>query len=274
MKAPAFEYTRPSTLDAALAALRESESDGHILAGGQSLLPILNFRLAHPAILIDIGGLDPLREIRDEQDCTTFGCLVTHARIEDGGGGKNWHGMLEYVARDIAYRAVRNRGTIGGSIAHADPAADWPVALMALNAEIEIAGPGLRRTVSCETFFSGLFATALARDEMVVAIKIPKLSNSARWSYIKVRRKAGAFADALAAIVIDRARDSARVVIGGSATGACRLPQVEGELRSENRAGAGEAICADLQSRTSGFDDYQRHIQLAAVKRALGCVLT
>ncbi len=264
---------RPASMDVALATLRDNTGVGRILAGGQSLLPILNFRLAHPSILIDIGGLNQLREIHEQHDSVTFGCLVTHARIEDGGGGEHWNGMLEHVARDIAYRAVRNRGTIGGSVAHADPAADWPVALTALKAEIEIAGSGGRRTIPIDSFVSGLFTTALASDEIVAAIRIPKLAKSARWSYIKVRRKAGAFADALAAVVVDSERNSARVVIGSSGTGLSRLPQTESALGSGNVNDAVEASRGELRSRADTLDNYQFHIQSGAVRRALEGVL-
>jgi aerobic carbon-monoxide dehydrogenase medium subunit len=212
MKPVAFEYVRARDLDSALAALREGGEASRPLAGGQSLGPMLNLRLARPALLVDIGRIAALRQVERRGDVWHLGAGVTHAMVEDGAGGLD--GMPAAVARTIAYRAVRNRGTVGGSLAHADPAADWLLALAAMDARVVARLGRESREIAVTALATGAFATCLAPGELLTGIRIPALSPAARWGYAKACRKAGEFADAASAVVMDATRGCARIVLG------------------------------------------------------------
>ncbi|GAB4297771.1 MAG: FAD binding domain-containing protein [Roseovarius sp.] len=224
MKPVAFDHLRPPSLDAALSALDapEARAGARIIAGGQSLGPMLNLRLARPERLLDVSGLPELQEIRETESHVEIGAAVTHARIEDGACPEPAGGMLRHVASGIAYRAVRNRGTIGGSLCHADPAADWVTALVALEASVILRGPGgARREMPVERFVRGAYLTALAPGEILTSIRIPRRSAAVAWGYYKICRKVGEFADAIGAFLADPPARICRVVIG--ATGGAPL---------------------------------------------------
>jgi carbon-monoxide dehydrogenase medium subunit len=216
MKAARFDYEKPRELGAALKLLTEAGADAKVLAGGQSLGPMLNLRLAQPALLVDVRGLPELGEVRDEADAVFIGACTTHAAIEDGRVPDPTQGFLRKVARGIAYRAVRNRGTVGGSLAHADPAADWVSAMAVLDARIVVRGPQGERTVAAADFVLGIMSTALGEGEILVGVRVPKLSTRARWSYWKYCRKTGEFAEAIGAFVIDPDRGWWRGVMGAT----------------------------------------------------------
>jgi carbon-monoxide dehydrogenase medium subunit len=187
-----------------------------VLAGGQSLGPMLNLRLVQPALLVDIRRCADLRSVSAEDDALIVGAAITHAEIEDRriadfGPGNGW---LAAVAHGIAYRAVRNRGTLGGSLAHADPAADWLSVMLALGAEIIIRGPDGLRALVLQDFLRGPFETALATAELLVAVRLPKRSPAARWGYYKFCIKTGEFAHAIAAVLHDPERNEIRAVVG------------------------------------------------------------
>ena len=270
MKPAAFDYERPSTVEHAVELLAASDGEARLLAGGQSLVPMMNLRLAYPSTLIDIAGIGELSAIEDRGSSVAIGTGVTHARIEDGEAGDHWGGFLTHVAREIAYRGVRNRGTIGGSLAHADPAADWPVALAALGATVEIAGPQGLRSVDAQDFVTGMFETVLGPDEMIAAVVVPKLSRDARWSFIKVRRKRGAFADALAAVIADPGPGTLRIVVGGVATGFRRLADLEDvaptALSSTELA---DRIKAALDEIDPDMDVFHRQLHRVSLARAV-----
>jgi len=160
MKSASFDYVAPTTVAVALDALAGS-ADGRILAGGQSLMPMLALRLATPELVVDLGGIAALRRVELAGERQVIGAMVTHAAIEDGIHDFADGGMLAAVAGGVAYRAVRNRGTLAGSIAHADPAADWPTALTALDAGVIVAGRSGEHEIAVGAFFRGAFATAL-----------------------------------------------------------------------------------------------------------------
>ena len=188
MKPAAFDYQRAASVTEALAAMRDPALPAKPLAGGQSLGPMLNLRLARPARLIDISSIEELRRIEDCGAFVRFGAAVTHARIEDEAGAFGGIELLARVARGIAYRAVRNRGTIGGSLAHADPAADWPLVLAALGATIVVHGERGPRRIDAAAFMLGSYVTQLGEYELLTAVEIPKLSAHARWAYRKFCR--------------------------------------------------------------------------------------
>lgn len=217
MKPAPFELHRPS--DTALAARMTGGGDGTIkpVAGGQSLGPMLNLRLTRPAGLVDITALPGLTDLRETATHVEIGAAVAHARIEDGACPEPIAGMLRHVAGGIAYRAVRNRGTIGGSLCHADPAADWITALTALGASVvATGGTGTTREIPMTEFMLGAYRTALRPDEIATAIRIPRHSPGARWGYHKICRKVGEFADAIAAFVADPQTRVCRAVFGST----------------------------------------------------------
>jgi aerobic carbon-monoxide dehydrogenase medium subunit len=210
MKAAAFEYARPTSLPEALALIGGSEAK--VLAGGQSLGPMLNLRLAQPALLVDITRIAELAEVAEDGDGVRLGAIVTHAAIEDGRVRDPTGGFLAKVAAGIGYRAVRTRGTIGGSLAHADPAADWLACLTALGADLMLAAVDGRRRVALDGFVHGAMATGLKSNELIVGVRLPKFSRYARFGYHKICRKAGEFADAVGAVVHDPERGVHRFV--------------------------------------------------------------
>ena len=214
MKAASFAYQRPLDLNAALALLEETDGTSKIIAGGQSLGPMLNLRLVSPDLIIDISGLSELKQIERSGDDLVIGACITHGDIEDGRIPDVTRGAMQRVAANIAYRAVRNRGTIGGSLSHADPAADWVSALAALGATVALRSRSGERHLAIEAFVTGALATALQPGEMVVSVRVPAMRPSARWGYVKACRKPGEFAHAIAAVLIDPDAATARMVIG------------------------------------------------------------
>ncbi|MEA2911877.1 MAG: aerobic carbon-monoxide dehydrogenase medium subunit, partial [Bradyrhizobium sp.] len=214
MKPASFAYERPRDLPAALAILAESETSARIIAGGQSLGPMLNLRLVEPELIIDIAGLAELKQVEHRGDELVLGACVTHADIEDGRIPDVTRGAMRAVAANIAYRAVRNRGTVGGSLSHADPAADWISALSALGAKLTLRSRAGVRTVAMEEFIVGALESALRPGEIVETIHVPAMPASAHWGYVKSCRKTGEFAHAIGAVLIDPAAGCARVVIG------------------------------------------------------------
>ena len=218
MKPVAFGYERPASIDAALELLSETAVFCKVLAGGQSLGPMLNLRLAQPDLLIDVTSISELADVADRRDHLDIGACVTHADIEDGRLPDASNGLLRHVAGTIAYRAVRNRGTIGGSLAHADPAADWISIFPLLDAEIIIAGRRGARKIAAADLVVSSFTTALQADELIQAIRVPKLSARARWGVYKINQKAGEFAHAIGGVLHDPERGLFRAVIGAIET--------------------------------------------------------
>jgi carbon-monoxide dehydrogenase medium subunit len=211
-----FAYERPRHLADAIDLLADESVQAKILAGGQSLGPMLNMRLVQPELIIDITALDELKRVDRQGDHLVIGACVTHADIEDGRVPDVTNGAMRSVAAGIAYRAVRNRGTIGGSLTNADPSADWVSALAALGAEAIIRGAGDTRTMTVEAYVTGALETALQPGEMLEAIRVPALSPAARWGYYKVCRKTGEYAHAIGAVLLDRPRNVFRAVIGAT----------------------------------------------------------
>src|SRR6185312_6202035 len=198
-----FDYERPSDIATALALGAREDIVVKFLAGGQSLGPMLNLRLVQPDLLVDITAIAELKRIEEGADGITIGSCITHADIEDGRVPDVTRGALRTVAAGIAYRAVRNRGTIGGSLAHADPSADWISALAALGAEAIVQGVREERRIPVETLMAGVFECNLAAGEILSGIRIPRFSSAARWGYYKSCRKTGEFAHAIGAYLHD-----------------------------------------------------------------------
>ncbi|WP_206931585.1 FAD binding domain-containing protein [Roseococcus thiosulfatophilus] len=191
MKPVAFEHATAATLDEARALLTTGAKP---MAGGQSLGPMLNLRLVRPERLVDIKRVPGLRGFTETETHLTLGAATTHAEIEDGRVPDVTNGLMRHVAGGIAYRAVRNRGTLGGSLAHADPAADWPSVMAALGATILTSGG---RRLPADGFLRAPFTTALEPGEIITAVEIPRQPPGARWGYCKINRKIGEFAKAI-----------------------------------------------------------------------------
>jgi aerobic carbon-monoxide dehydrogenase medium subunit len=253
MKPAAFDYERPGDVSSAISLLK---NDCKILAGGQSLGPMLNLRVVQPALLVDIRTLEELKQVKEEKSSVTLGACVTHAEIEDGRVPDPSRGFMRHVAARIAYRAVRNRGTIGGSLAHADPQADWPTALALLGGFAVIQGREGRREVALERFVTGLFSTALSSNELLVGIRLKKLGAKARWSYWKFCRKAGEFPQAIGAALHDPESGGLRAVMG--AVGGA--PHVIEDARGCDPEAEAAKVCRD---------PYDRRLHAVALRRAL-----
>ena len=270
MKAAAFDYARPRDLGEALRLLAEGSGAAKLLAGGQSLGPMLNLRLARPGLLVDVSRLAELREIKNTGSAWRIGGAVTHAEIEDATlpGGE----ALSLVAAGIAYRAVRTRGTIGGSLAHADPAADWPLALAAVDARIEVRGPNGARRVAAAEFITGAFASILRDGEIVTAVDVAKRPE-ARWGYFKFCRRTGEFPDASAAAVFDPMRGTARIFVGALAGAPQPLAAYSATIaRAGAQACTIEAADGALKALTPLADTPERRMHAAVLRHALAQV--
>jgi carbon-monoxide dehydrogenase medium subunit len=271
MKPVAFDYARPASVAEAVRMLA-AEPQAKVLAGGQTLGPMLNLRLAQPALLVDITRIPELAAVTEDADAVTIGATVTHAAVEDGRVTDPTGGFLRQVARGIAYRAVRTRGTIGGSLAHADPAADWLSCLTALGADVVVAGTAGTRRVPLAAFVRGAMETELAQDELLVAVRIPKFSRVARFGFHKICRKTGEFADAIGVAVDDPERQLTRLAASTSTGGpivfdARDLLPGRGQLPGT----------AELQERLAqaglAGDAYDLTLHAVAVRRAIAQVL-
>ena len=276
MKAPAVDYVRPRSLTQAVGLLAHASVEARVIAGGQSLMAMMNLRLATPGLLIDIARLPELMAVTDDGDAVTFGACVTHAAIEDDRVPDPSRGLMPRVAATLAYRAIRNRGTIGGSLALADPAAEWPAVLAALDAELTLLGPSGRRSLKCAEFATGIFETRLAADELIESVRVAKLSDGARWGYLKLCRKSGEFPTALAVVVADPGRGCSRVVIG-AANGAPLALEGTAELLAAGHRdpeALRNAVAADLDRASDRhFDEFQRNLHAVAAMRAVQQVM-
>ena len=273
MKAPAVEYVRPRSLADAVALLAQHRNEARMIAGGQSLLAMMNLRVASPGLLIDISRLPELCSVFDDADAVTIGACVTHAAIEDGQIADPSRGLMPRVAATLAYRAIRNRGTIGGSLALSDPAAEWPAVLTVLDAVVVVRGPSGRRSLRCAEFTTGIFETKLAADEIIESVRIPKLSAGGRWGYRKLSRKSGEFASALAVVVVDRARGHSRVVLG-AANGAPLVLDHTSQLLANGAQDLRSAVAADLaRAAERHFDEFQHNLHTVAAMQAMQQVL-
>lgn len=271
MKPAPFRIVRPSTLAEAVGLLA-SGAGAKAMAGGQSLGPMLNLRLATPDLVVDLTGIDALRTAREEEGQVVYGALVTHSDVEDGRAPDVGENILRRVAAGIAYRAVRNRGTMGGSLAHADPAADWVNALSALGAGVEIEGPAGARRLALSDFITGALATALRPGEILAAVRVPKVPASARFGYVKHCRKVGEFAHAVGAVLVDPAAGTARALMG--ALDAPPLVFAEAAMLFGGAVDAGfsarfDARAADAALVAAGLADaVDRHVHVEVLRRA------
>jgi len=280
MKPAPFQYHAPTTIDEAVQTLAEvAGEDGRVLAGGQSLVPIMAFRLARPGHLVDINGVATLRRLAVDSDRLSIGACVRHAAfhkpVVDGPLGR----LLATVVRHIAHYPIRTRGTFCGSIAHADPASEWCVVAAALDADMIARRAGGTRTIPAQDFFRGIMTTALDEDEILVEVRLPILPADTRFGFYEFNRRAGDFALAMALVtyrVEDGMISAARVAVGGVESQPRRIAQAEQVLagRPPDRA-AFEAAAAAVAAAVDPLDDattsasYRRDLAQTVTRRAL-----
>jgi aerobic carbon-monoxide dehydrogenase medium subunit len=227
-------------------------------------------RVVLPDLLVDIGGLQELKELAATPNSIRIGALTTHAAIEDGKLPDAFGGLMQAVASKISYRAVRNHGTIGGSVALADPAADWPGCLMALGAQVRISGLKGVRSQPIGNFVQGQYATSLAPDEIILGFDLPRPDATLRWGFFKVVRKSGAFANSIAFAVAHGRGGPVSVVLGAAAARACSLPTVAEHIkagRSDESVRA--AIAEDVAAQLPADDPYLARLHTSTVLRAV-----
>ena len=270
MKAAKFDYKKANDLDGAVSALSSGDRDCKVLAGSQSLGPMMNLRLARPDRLVDIRALDDLKAVIRADDHLFVGALITHANIEDGALSDVTRGMMAHVAAGIAYRAVRNRGTIGGSLVHADPAGDWPTALRALGAHVVIDGPAGAREVAIDAFQLGAFTVALEENEIVRGVRVPCLSEAARWGYHKICRKPGEFAESIGAYVCDPESGIARLVLAATEDAPLQLDTAAAAI-AQNDGAKFDLDAARIALTETGetFDPFKLQMHAVALHRAV-----
>src|ERR1700691_1068453 len=269
MKPASFDYVRPGNLAEASALLLAGDGNAKLIAGGQSLGPMLNLRLVQPSVLIDIAGLPELSEVSEDTTGLRIGACVTAANIEDGRWPLAAAPMLQKIAGGIAYRAVRNRGTIGGSLCHADPAADWVATLPALGAVAVIRRLRGERRLAIGNFVTAALTNALSAGEILVAVRVPRRPRSL-FGYAKSCRKVGEFSKASAAILVDAEAMTGQIALG-ALDGA---PTVLDASRLLRRGNAGEPPRLDPEAAAAALiaagvaDPVRRHIHAAILARA------
>jgi len=273
MHAAPFDYTRPSTVDEAIALLSRHGEDAKVLAGGHSLIPAMKLRLAQPKVVVDIGRIAGLSYVREAGGRVAIGAMTTHADIEASRLLTQKCPLLPETAGHIGDVQVRNKGTIGGSLVHADPAADYPAPILALDAEIDLAGPRGRRTVAAADFFVDLLQTAILSDEILTEIRVPITPASV--AYEKTEQKASGFA--LAGVAVVMTADDLRVGVTGVAARPYRAAAVEQALRGR-RQPSPEAIEQAAAHAADGVDplsdihasaEFRAHLASVNTRRAI-----
>ena len=280
MKPASFAYHRAASVDEAVALLSREGEDAKLIAGGQSLVPLMAFRLARPSALIDINRITELRYVRRDGDALRIGALATHRDIETKAepGVLEGYSILPRAARFIGHYPIRTRGTFGGSIAHADPTSEWCMLALLLDAKIVIAGLQGSRTVAASDFFLGVFTTALGADEVVTEVHFP--GPAPRSAIREFARRQGDFAVVAVATALEmedgRVR-SARIALAGVSDAPVRAMEAEAILAGaaptdEAFDEAGRAAAAGLRppSDIHGSSDYRKELAAALVRRALG----
>ena len=271
MKAAIFDYAVPKTVAEASALLASGGAATAAIAGGQSLLPMLNLRVALPDLVVDIGRLQELKEVAATSTNIRIGALTTHAAIEDGKLPEAFGGLMQRVASKISYRAVRNYGTIGGSVALADPAADWTGCLMALGAHVRISGLKGARSQPVGEFVLGQYSTSLASDAIILGFDVPRPDAAMRWGFFKVVRKSGAFADSIAFAVAHGRGGPASVVLAAAADRPCLLPKVAERIEAGEKSEdvLRGAIAKDVAEQVPQDDAYLMRLHTSTVLRAV-----
>jgi len=277
----AFDYVRPATVDDAVTALTDGGDDAKIITGGQSLLPLLRVRLANPSVLVDCGRIEEMRGVSDEGSSLLVGAATTHHAVMTDPLVREHAALLAAATATVADPQIRHRGTFGGSLAHADPAGDLPAVALALECVLVVAGPRGRREIPAAEFFVDYFTPALEWDEVLVAVRVPKLDPSAGWGfhYEKFNRTAQSWAMVGVAAAVRRSNGSiaeARIGLTNMGPTPLRAAAVEaalaGATASESAVGEAAAHAAEGTSPTSELyaqADYREHLARVLTKRAV-----
>ena len=280
MRPAAFEYVAPHSIEEALAALQQSMPDGRILAGGQSLMPLLNLRLTKPKTLVDLNGISGLDGVRETAEGLSIGAMTRQSSVERASGVRERCPILAEAIRHIGHVAIRHRGTIGGSLVHADPAAELPAVALALDAKFEVARDGIDRTIPAEEFFIDYLTTALAPDEILRKIVFPIIRPSSGYALEEVTRRHGDFAIAgvVAIVELDDAGKiaDARLALFGMAPTAVRARKAERALigREPNDDAMLDAAALvenvlDPPGDIHASSAYRKHVAAVLTARAL-----
>jgi len=274
-----FDYVRPGSLDEAVSALAGGGDDAKVIAGGQSLLPLLRLRLAYPELLVDVGGLDELRGVTDAGDALVIGARTTHHQLIRDPLVAEHCGLLAQAAATVADPAIRHRGTLGGSLAHADPAGDLPAVALAYGAEMVVAGAGGRRTVPAADFFRDYLATAIGAQEVLVEVRVPKLGAGWGFHYEKFQRTSQAWALVGVAALVRRSNGSiaeARVGLTNMGSTPVRAARTEQLLAGGDATASAVAAAAEHAADGSNPStdlhaaaDYRRHLARVLTRRAV-----
>jgi len=274
-----FDYVRPGSLDEAVRALADRGDDAKVIGGGQSLLPLLRLRLAYPELLVDVGGIDELRGVRDSGDALVIGARTTLYQLTRDPLVAEDAGLLAQAVRTVADPAVRHRGTLGGALAHADPAGDLPAVILALDGTLIARGPDGERQITAADFFVDYLTTSLEPDEILTAIRIPKLGPAWGYRYEKFHRTAQSWATVGVAALVRRSNGSvaeARIGLTNMGTVPVRATAVEQAVSGAeaSRAALSEAAAradegTEPPSDLHGAPDYRRHLARVLTGRAL-----
>ncbi|HET8684478.1 MAG TPA: xanthine dehydrogenase family protein subunit M [Micromonosporaceae bacterium] len=270
----AFDYLKPSTVEDAVAALADAGDEAKVLAGGQSLIPVLRLRMAAPGVLVDLGGLAQLRGVRVLDDVLAIGAMTTHAEVTSSDAVRTDAPLLAAAAGGIGDRQVRHLGTLGGALAHADPAGDLPAVALALEAELVLAGPSGRRTVAASDFFVDYFTTALAPEELLVEVRVPRLP---AWGahYEKFHRTSQSWATVGVAAAVCRSNgviSHARVALTN--VGPCPVRAVAVEQALVGADATVETVAAAAQHAAEGTSPSSDLAASAEFREHLARVLT
>ncbi|WP_226365416.1 xanthine dehydrogenase family protein subunit M [Pseudonocardia sp. ICBG162] len=263
MKCAPFDYVRASSVEETVKVLGEADGDGKILAGGQSLVPVLALRMARPAVLVDVNRIPGLSSIRRIDDTVEVGATVRHSRLVE----QTEHPLLAEAARWIGHTAIRSRGTTGGSIAHADPAAELPVVAVATGAAVTVTGPRGSREIDAEALFVSALTTSVEEDEMITAIRFPRPD---RWGFAEFARRHGDFA--LVTAVVTEVRGRPRITFGGVGPVPHRAAAAEQALADGRPAAEVAHIAAEEIEPTAdlhGSVEFRRAIAAEMTRRAL-----
>jgi len=274
-----FDYVRPETVADAVQALADAGDEGKVIAGGQSLLPLLRLRLAYPELLVDVGGIEDLSGVRDTGDSLLIGARTTHYQLVHDPLIAEHAGLLAQATSTVADPAVRHRGTLGGALAHGDPAGDLPAVILALDATLVAQGPGGEREIAAADFFVDYLTTSLEPDELLTAIRIPKLGPGWGYRYEKFHRTAQSWATVAVAALVRRDNGTvaeARIGLTNMGTVPVRATAAEQAARGAeasrgalNQAAGQAADGTEPPADLHGAADYRRHLARVLTGRAL-----
>jgi CO/xanthine dehydrogenase FAD-binding subunit len=281
MKPAPFEYYAPNSIEETLSLLRNYESEAKLLAGGQSLVPAMNFRVVQPSVLIDLNRVKELSYVREDSNCVRIGAMTRERTLELEPLISKRYPLLEEAMPHVAHPQIRNRGTLGGSLANADPAAELPVIMLALGARLKVRGADSGRWVEASSFFSGMFTTDIASGEMLVEIELPAQPSRTGWSFLEVAPRAGDYAlmGVAALVTLDENRKckQARLIYLNAGDGPVDAKEaaqlLEGETFKDELIESAAALASEKEINPFGnlhaSPEFQRHLANVLTKRAL-----